>query len=837
VETALKLGLDSREGKIGADEFVKAVREVINESEKAVKKTSELERAVKLLASTWLAWKLYDHIREVSLLNARYETLGIVLEVVGRNAGYTASEVERVSKAVENQGITMNEARQSVTRMIQAQLDINQASKLARTAQDAAVIGAINSSEAFQRMVTGIQEGNVLILRNIGINVNFEAAYQKTAVALGLNVAQLTESQKAQARMNTVLEAGHRIAGTYEAAMGTAGKQILSMQRYSENLKTTLGEVFNEALTIGVMAWSEQLQKANRNLSDMSRNGELKAWGEELVDIFAALADSIDAILNATRQAGAFLAREARRSEIRDWYDTESKRQVPGGAANFSDLAKLQELRKQEQQMLQDADLEYANSTDAVWQRQGRFGRAVTERRAAQAADAAERATQRREDDRDAAVADALGYRRGPKAEGKVDTAAEIKRREEFMDRLNEMVLEKQLEAAGTSKFGTEQAKVLFQAKRAGVSPDAIQGQLGDIRNAEKAVQERKNFIDMLTYQREVEDEVAVATGRVEDAEKQAAITFRKSHMEEIDAAEFSRQNRFKTADEQKYLTDLRRVDIEVQHLSEGATIDQIARLKEYAKTIKERITDAYDASKTASESFVEGARKGFASWSEYVSNASAQSASAVGRVFKSAEDVLTEFVKSGKLNFRSLVDVIIDELTRIAVVRPILKTVSDALDGILKKNAAAGGGTGLLQGLFGSSSSPSAVPADTYAYGASPEFATGGIMTPWGRAQLRRYAGGGIARSPTISLFGEGSRPEAYVPLPDGKSIPVKMDGGGKGDVTVLVNVTISQNGDIAVDTKAPERLSNLGNMVGDLVAAAIVKEKRSGGLLDGTK
>ncbi|WP_193184150.1 hypothetical protein [Nisaea sediminum] len=48
--------------------------------------------------------------------------------------------------------------------------------------------------------------------------------------------------------------------------------------------------------------------------------------------------------------------------------------------------------------------------------------------------------------------------------------------------------------------------------------------------------------------------------------------------------------------------------------------------------------------------------------------------------------------------------------------------------------------------------------------------FAGGGIMTAGGPAS------GGIALEPSVAIFGEGSLPEAYVPLPDGRTIPVTL-------------------------------------------------------------
>ena len=67
--------------------------------------------------------------------------------------------------------------------------------------------------------------------------------------------------------------------------------------------------------------------------------------------------------------------------------------------------------------------------------------------------------------------------------------------------------------------------------------------------------------------------------------------------------------------------------------------------------------------------------------------------------------------------------------------------------------------------------------------------FADGGVMTSQGAVPLRKYAGGGIASSPQLAMFGEGAQPEAYVPLPDGRRIPVSMQGG-QG---MVINQTIN--------------------------------------------
>ncbi|WP_363348851.1 phage tail length tape measure family protein [Methylocystis echinoides] len=105
--------------------------------------------------------------------------------------------------------------------------------------------------------------------------------------------------------------------------------------------------------------------------------------------------------------------------------------------------------------------------------------------------------------------------------------------------------------------------------------------------------------------------------------------------------------------------------------------------------------------------------------------------------------------------------------------------------------------------------------------------FADGGVMTSRGALPLNRYAGGGVANKPQLALFGEGAGPEAFVPLPDGRSIPVSMQGGPQSGGNVYISnysgadVQAEQkpNGDweIMIDRKIAENNARLPSMMRD--------------------
>ena len=113
--------------------------------------------------------------------------------------------------------------------------------------------------------------------------------------------------------------------------------------------------------------------------------------------------------------------------------------------------------------------------------------------------------------------------------------------------------------------------------------------------------------------------------------------------------------------------------------------------------------------------------------------------------------------------------------------------------------------------------------------------FAKGGIAK--GGFRSMAYASGGVATRPTIGLVGEGKHNEAIVPLPDGKSIPVSMPGGGAGGIqqnNVTVNVAVDSDGNGSTEVESGQQGADLGRMVAAAVQRELINQKRAGGILN---
>jgi hypothetical protein len=262
-----------------------------------------------------VANKIKDYIEDVAHMAGRYEELGISMYQAGKNVGYARGEMDSLQKALQETGIAAIESRETLVRMAASNIDLAQSAKLARAAQDLAVVGAMDSSQAFERLVYAVQSAQVEMVRTIGLNVNFEEGYKKMAAQIGVNTAQLTEYQKIQSRVNTVLEGARNYQGLYEQAMTSAEKQQRSLTRYIDNYKVAFGEAFQPAYLRMVEAKTEAYKNLTKAVSDPKLQYNLKAiantfadiyeWGSKIISIMPSVISSVAA---ASRETGRGIA-------------------------------------------------------------------------------------------------------------------------------------------------------------------------------------------------------------------------------------------------------------------------------------------------------------------------------------------------------------------------------------------------------------------------------------------------------------------------------------------------------------------------------------------------
>lgn len=171
-------------------------------------------------------------------------------------------------------------------------------------------------------------------------------------------------------------------------------------------------------------------------------------------------------------------------------------------------------------------------------------------------------------------------------------------------------------------------------------------------------------------------------------------------------------------------------------------------------------IDGADKKARTFLQGFTDGLDRVVQKWTDFGAVGEAAASQILDRGLDGITDAFADIVtgqKSAKEAFRDLARVMLGDLARIVARLLIVK-------GLQTANL---GGAGL-------------------------GFETGGIM-PGKIAKtvsVRAFANGGVVKRPTLALFGEGkaSKGEAFVPLPDGRRIPVAMSGGGGSTMNVTI-------------------------------------------------
>jgi len=235
-----------------------------------------LMSTIKPLVAIFGVWKIAGFLKDSGMMSARVEQLGIMMRRLGANIGYSADQMENYAKAIEAKGITEEASRQSILRLIQANVDLGEAANIARIAQDAAKVGNINSSEAMQTVSMALATGMSRQLRYMGLTVNFGKAEAAMRRELG---RALTDEEMKLARVNELKRASISIQGAYEAGFSTTAGQIQSFARHLDNFKNNLGKAFTPMMATLIGEITESIKGMT---TELKSGGGVEAFGKRM---------------------------------------------------------------------------------------------------------------------------------------------------------------------------------------------------------------------------------------------------------------------------------------------------------------------------------------------------------------------------------------------------------------------------------------------------------------------------------------------------------------------------------------------------------------------------
>lgn len=258
-----------------------------------------------------------------------------------------------------------------------------------------------------------------------------------------------------------------------------------------------------------------------------------------------------------------------------------------------------------------------------------------------------------------------------------------------------------------------------------------------------------------------------------------------------------------------------RQLDAEVAEKTLNMSPQIKQQFKEQAEAIKQQRLEIIQLNYDQSRTFGAGTKQAVSEYVESIGDAASRARDMWKNAFKGMEDALVDFVSTGKLSFTGLAQSIIKDMIRIQIQQSVTGPLASWIGSLNPFGASAGVN-------YGTEFGPP-MPAG---------FALGGIMSSSGPLPLRKYRNGGIANSPQLAIFGEGEHNEAYVPLPDGRSIPVTMKSGSGNSVVNNVNINVSTGGETQA-SGSDAGLTQFGRLMAATAKSVIINEMRPGGLL----
>lgn len=381
----------------------------------------------------------------------------------------------------------------------------------------------------------------------------------------------------------------------------------------------------------------------------------------------------------------------------------------------------------------------------------------------------------------------------------------------------------------GKSKKGVDYQKQLtdqltamesrLSELRANAQDIALFGQVSQYQEVNRLAQDIKENAEKYShYSLDGLKKLKSLAASIDSENQKIAISqFRFDNSEKLDAMEFELSLLGKTRQEQELIQYNHQLDLEAAKLKVRMTEENIRQLDEEIAKLKERHAEIQKQAEKARGSWQEGVKQGWANIEADVTNVAANVARITENTFNGMADTLTDFVTTGKADFRSFAQSVIRDITNMMVKMALFNAINPFMSGFM-------GGTGSIP--FGQM------------------FATGGYTGDGGKYQPAGIVHRGeyvITKEATARLgrgyldyLNYGKRGFANgggVAVPN---VPMSYERSSANNTTsnqVSININIDQHGNTD-STVTTENAKALGQTIEAKVLEVLVKQRRAGGM-----
>lgn len=231
----------------------------------------------------------------------------VATNTVARNMGMTAEEVNNLRKELEEANTFGIYAEETIKTLAMSGLvDMSKSLRAvdARTGEykegvaslvlamkDLSAGALVDSADGIERITRFIRSGNASYVDGIIEVGNMNYAYKAFADSIGKNVQQLTEQERATARMNIVMDESKKAFGAYANTMQSAGKLFDSIGHKWKQITASIGDSLSpvfDTFANGMFQLVSAIQEAVTGVSGSIRNFALQVAGV-LVALFRIL--------------------------------------------------------------------------------------------------------------------------------------------------------------------------------------------------------------------------------------------------------------------------------------------------------------------------------------------------------------------------------------------------------------------------------------------------------------------------------------------------------------------------------------------------------------------